>query len=246
MWYVAFKCRDLLAGACKCWANLVPMVSHLTAPWGYGAVRCETLGTKLMLGQQCWDVLRWDVAIVWPGLKVIINNSISVIHQVLQDTKEHQAHSCSVLSTQVVCQQRCLWLLETKDMLSIAAMAMGLSLEVAMIFMFPVHQIPTTAAQIWTTRTSAQQVRMLTHFWQEIKTFVLMKWKFLDLSSKKLILCDWTEKWFASDHNSVSFFNSWSVYCLTCYIGLVRCHVEWFIKRLWNNFIVSSVKRHKR
>ena len=29
----------------------------------------RSFGRKLqMLGQQCWDMLRWDVAIVWPGL----------------------------------------------------------------------------------------------------------------------------------------------------------------------------------
>ena len=25
------------------------------------------------LGQQCWDMLRWDVAIVWPGLETVLN-----------------------------------------------------------------------------------------------------------------------------------------------------------------------------
>ena len=152
--------------------------------------------------------IRWDVAIVWPRLKVIINNSVSVIHQGLPTTKEHQVHSCSALSTQAVRhQQRYQWRLDKKDMPSIATVAMGQHLEVTMIFIFPAHQIPTTAMSTWTTHTSAQQVRIITQFLQEIETFLSMKWKCLVLTSKKRILCGWTEKkWFASTWSHLSFF----------------------------------------
>ena len=40
--YVALKCCDRLAGA---------------------------LASNEMLGQQCWDMLCWNIVIVWPGLK---------------------------------------------------------------------------------------------------------------------------------------------------------------------------------
>ena len=49
-------------------------------------------------------------------------------------------------------------------MLSIAAVLMGQYLEVAMIFISLMRQIPATARQGLTMRTSVQQVRMLPRF----------------------------------------------------------------------------------
>ena len=64
--YVAFKCCDRLVGACKCWANNVGICcAEMLLSFGR---------SLLMLGQQCWDMLRWDVAIVWPGLHATSTN----------------------------------------------------------------------------------------------------------------------------------------------------------------------------
>ena len=52
---------------------------------------------------------------------------------------------------------------------------MDQSSDMAMIFVLSIHQIPATAQQIWTTRTSVQQVRMVTRFLQEMKSSLSVK-----------------------------------------------------------------------
>ena len=90
--YVAFKCCDCLASTCKCWANNV-------------AIRCIQMlclfGRVLqILGQQCCDMLRWDVAIIWPGLHATSTNDASKIwtfsnlslqHLTCRNTSQHVA-----------------------------------------------------------------------------------------------------------------------------------------------------------
>ena len=103
-------------------------------------------------------------------------NSFLRAFKVLKVGEKHQIHSCSALSIQVVChQQRCLWSLDEKNLLSYVAVAVDQSSDMAMIFVLSIHQIPATAQQIWTTRTSVQQVRMVTRFLQEMKPSLSVK-----------------------------------------------------------------------
>ena len=102
------------------------------------------------------------------------------IFKVLQGIEGHKTLSYSASSTQVVCdQQKCAWELNRKDILSGATVVMAQYLEVAilMISSSTTHQILTIAPRLSTIHISAQWEAL---FWQEIKAFVWMKWKFLD------------------------------------------------------------------
>ena len=60
--YAAFKCYDRLVRACKCWANSVGICcSEMLRSFDRGL-------TRKMFAQQCCDMMRGQVAIVWPGL----------------------------------------------------------------------------------------------------------------------------------------------------------------------------------
>ena len=89
-----------------------------------------------------WGWVNHSVASGWIPCEHYNQSVFVFLYKVLQILRKHRTHSCSALLTQPVChQQRCLWSLEKKNVLSTAAVNMDQYLEVAMIFMLPVHRI---------------------------------------------------------------------------------------------------------